>query len=45
MLPHTAHCNGAEACTLFIAFNSAVDALPFAGVIAPAAHCRGPAAT
>jgi quercetin dioxygenase-like cupin family protein len=30
-LPHTARCNGAEACTLFIAFNGAVDALPFAG--------------
>jgi quercetin dioxygenase-like cupin family protein len=38
MLPHTARCNGAEACTLFIAFNSAVDALPFEGVIAQAAH-------
>lgn len=33
-LPHVARCNGAEACTLFIAFNGAVDALPFAGVIA-----------
>jgi quercetin dioxygenase-like cupin family protein len=33
-LPHTAHCKGAEACTLFIAFNGAVDALPFDGVIA-----------
>jgi len=33
-LPHTAHCNGVEACTLFIAFNGAVDALPFEGVIA-----------
>jgi len=33
-LPHTAHCNGVESCTLFIAFNGAVDALPFAGVIA-----------
>ena len=33
-LPHTAHCNGVEACTLFIAFNGAVDALPFAGEIA-----------
>ncbi|MGB7738553.1 MAG: cupin domain-containing protein [Steroidobacteraceae bacterium] len=31
MLAHTARCNGAEACTLFIAFNSAVDALPFEG--------------
>lgn len=29
MLAHTARCNGAEACTLFIAFNSAVDAFPF----------------
>jgi quercetin dioxygenase-like cupin family protein len=37
-LAHTARCNGAEACTLFIAFNSAVDALPFEGVIAQAAH-------
>jgi quercetin dioxygenase-like cupin family protein len=33
-LPHIAHCNGVEACTLFIAFNGAVDALPFAGAIA-----------
>ena len=33
-LPHTAHCNGVESCTLFIAFNGAVDALPFAGEIA-----------
>jgi quercetin dioxygenase-like cupin family protein len=33
-LPHTARCNGADACTLFIAFNGAVDALPFDGVIA-----------
>ena len=33
-LPHTAHCNGVEPCTLFIAFNDAVDALPFAGAIA-----------
>jgi quercetin dioxygenase-like cupin family protein len=33
-LPHSAHCNGADACTLFIAFNGAVDALPFEGVIA-----------
>jgi quercetin dioxygenase-like cupin family protein len=33
-LPHTAHCNGADACTLFIAFNGAVDALPFEGAIA-----------
>jgi quercetin dioxygenase-like cupin family protein len=33
MLPHTARCNGAEACTLFIAFDSAVDALPFAGTL------------
>ena len=33
LLPHTARCNGAEACTLFIAFNGAVDALPFAGTI------------
>jgi quercetin dioxygenase-like cupin family protein len=33
-LPHTARCNGEEACTLFIAFNGAVDALPFEGVIA-----------
>ena len=33
MLAHTARCNGAEACTLFIAFNSAVDALPFEGTI------------
>ncbi len=32
-LPHKAHCNGVEACTLFIAFNGAVDALPFAGEI------------
>ena len=32
-LPHTARCNGTEACTLFIAFNGAVDALPFAGTI------------
>jgi quercetin dioxygenase-like cupin family protein len=32
-LPHTARCNGAEACTLFIAFNGAVDALPFAGTL------------
>lgn len=32
-LPHIAHCNGPDACTLFIAFNSAVDALPFAGTI------------
>jgi quercetin dioxygenase-like cupin family protein len=38
LLAHTARCNGAEACTLFIAFNSAVDALPFEGTIAPAAH-------
>jgi quercetin dioxygenase-like cupin family protein len=38
MLPHKARCNGTEACTLFIAFNSAVDALPFEGVIAQAAH-------
>jgi uncharacterized RmlC-like cupin family protein len=37
-LPHTARCNGAEACTLFIAFNGAVDALPFEGVITQAAH-------
>ena len=37
-LPHIARCNGAEACTLFIAFNGAVDALPFEGVIAEAAH-------
>jgi quercetin dioxygenase-like cupin family protein len=29
LLPHVARCNSAEACTLFIAFNSAVDALPF----------------
>jgi uncharacterized RmlC-like cupin family protein len=33
-LPHTARCNGTAACTLFIAFNGAVDALPFAGEIA-----------
>lgn len=33
MLAHTARCNGAEACTLFIAFNTAVDALPFAGTL------------
>jgi len=33
LLPHTARCNGAEACTLFIAFNGAVDALPFAGTL------------
>ena len=33
LLPHTARCNGAEACTLFFAFNGAVDALPFAGTI------------
>jgi quercetin dioxygenase-like cupin family protein len=33
-LPHTARCNGGEACTLFIAFNGAVDALPFEGAIA-----------
>jgi quercetin dioxygenase-like cupin family protein len=33
LLPHTARCNGAEACTLFIAFNAAVDALPFAGTL------------
>ena len=33
-LPHTARCNGPEACTLFIAFNSAVDAIPFAVAIA-----------
>jgi quercetin dioxygenase-like cupin family protein len=33
-LPHTARCNGEEACTLFIALNGAVDALPFEGVIA-----------
>jgi quercetin dioxygenase-like cupin family protein len=32
-LPHTARCNGAEACPLFLAFNSAVDALPFAETI------------
>jgi quercetin dioxygenase-like cupin family protein len=32
-LPHIARCNGPEACTLFIAFNSAVDALPYAGAI------------
>jgi quercetin dioxygenase-like cupin family protein len=32
-LPHTARCNGAEPCTLFIAFNGAVDALPFAGTM------------
>ncbi len=32
-LPHTARCSGAEACTLFIAFNDAVDALPFAGTL------------
>jgi quercetin dioxygenase-like cupin family protein len=37
-LPHTAHCNGPEACTLFIAFNSAVDALPFAEAISKPAH-------
>jgi quercetin dioxygenase-like cupin family protein len=37
-LPHTARCNGPDACTLFIAFNSAVDALPFAGAISQAAH-------
>jgi quercetin dioxygenase-like cupin family protein len=33
LVPHTARCNGPEACTLFIAFNGAVDALPFAGTI------------
>ena len=33
LLPHAARCNGAEACTLFIAFNDAVDALPFAGTL------------
>ncbi len=37
-LPHTARCNGPEACTLFIAFNSAVDALPFAGSMERAAR-------
>lgn len=37
-LPHTAYCNGPEACTLFIAFNSAVDALPFAEAIPKPAH-------
>lgn len=37
-LPHTARCNGPEACTLFIAFNSAVDALPFAGAISKPAR-------
>jgi len=38
LLPHVARCNSAEACTLFIAFNSAVDALPFEGRIEGAAH-------
>lgn len=37
-LPHTARCMGAEACTLFIAFNSAVDALPFEGAISKPAR-------
>lgn len=37
-LPHTARCNGPEACTLFIAFNSAVDALPYAGSMERAAR-------
>lgn len=37
-LPHTARCNGPEACTLFIAFNSAVDAIPFAGAISKPAR-------
>lgn len=37
-LPHTARCNGPEACTLFIAFNSAVDALPFTGMMAESAR-------
>lgn len=37
-LPHTAHCNGPEACTLFIAFNTAVDALPFEGALTKAAR-------
>ena len=37
-LPHTARCNGPEACTLFIAFNTAVDALPFEGAIAKPAR-------
>jgi quercetin dioxygenase-like cupin family protein len=37
-LPHTAYCNGPEACTLFIAFNTAVDALPFAESISKPAH-------
>jgi quercetin dioxygenase-like cupin family protein len=37
-LPHTAYCNGPEDCTLFIAFNSAVDALPFAEAISKPAR-------
>lgn len=37
-LAHIARCNGTEPCTLFIAFNSAVDALPFEGTIAQAAR-------
>jgi quercetin dioxygenase-like cupin family protein len=37
-LPHTAYCNGPEACTLFIAFNSAVDALSFAEAISSPAR-------
>jgi quercetin dioxygenase-like cupin family protein len=37
-LPHTAHCNGAGACTLFIAFDTAVDALPFEGSLTKAAR-------
>jgi quercetin dioxygenase-like cupin family protein len=37
-LPHTARCNGAEACTLFIAFDKAIDALPFEGELKHAAR-------
>ncbi len=35
-LAHTARCNGSEPCTLFIAFDTAVDALPFEGTLATA---------
>ncbi len=38
LLAHTARCNGADSCTLFIAFNSAVDAHPFEGTIERATH-------
>jgi uncharacterized RmlC-like cupin family protein len=32
-LPHRAECLSAEPCTLFIAFDSAVDALPHEGAL------------